>query len=184
LNSVAVNSKILSGQFLAIEGGKQLKAKTIEESRVFIVQQMTQMDANMAGNVHGGSIMKLIDSTAGIVAVRHASMNVVTAAIDRLDFHNPVYIGELLKLKASINYAGNTSMEIGVRVEAENFHSGERRHTASAYLTFVALDSNGKPTQVPPLELKTEDEIRRNAEAKERHRLRVLERKREKEAQG
>lgn len=161
-----------------------MKAKTVAESSIFIVQQMTQMDVNMAGNVHGGAIMKLIDSTAGIVAVRHASTNVVTAAIDRLDFHNPVYIGELLKLKASINYAGNTSMEIGVRVEAENFLSGERRHTASAYLTFVALDGDGNPTRVPPLELKTEDEERRHAEAKERHRLRVLERKREKETQG
>jgi len=161
-----------------------MKGKTVNESSVFIVQQMTQQDANMAGNVHGGIIMKLIDSTAGIVAGRHASSNVVTASIDRLDFHNPVYVGDLLKVNACINYVGTSSMEIGARVEAENFLTGKRRHTASAYLTFVALDSDGKPLSVPPLIFKTEEEERRHREGAERRKLRLEERKREREAQS
>ncbi|MDW7739103.1 MAG: acyl-CoA thioesterase [Bacillota bacterium] len=156
-----------------------MKEKSIKESQLTIVQQMVQADANLAGNVHGGVIMKLIDSTAGIVAARHSSSNVVTASIDRLDFHNPVYVGELLKLSASINYTGTSSMEVGVRVEAENVMTGECRHTASAYLTFVALDKDGKPTKVPPLALAGEDENRRYQEASERRKIRLVERKRE-----
>ncbi len=155
-----------------------MKEKTVDESKLMIVQQMVQTDANLAGNVHGGVIMKLIDSTAGIVAARHALSNVVTASIDRLDFHHPVYVGELLKINAAINYAGNSSMEIGARVEAENVLTGERRHTASAYLTFVALDKNGKPTKIPPLALSNEEEARRYHEATERRKIRLAERSR------
>jgi len=153
-----------------------VNSKTVTESSVFIVQQMTQSDANLAGNVHGGAIMRLIDSTAGIVAVRHASSNAVTASIDRLDFHSPVYVGDLLIVNACINYAGTSSMEIGARVEAEDFRSGERRHTASAYLTFVALDSEGKPSQIPPIDLKTEEDNRRHREGEERRKTRLKER--------
>lgn len=159
-----------------------MTGKTVSESTVRIVQQMIQTDANLAGNVHGGVIMRLIDNTAGIVATRHSSCNAVTASIDRLDFHNPVYVGDLLILTASINYAGTASMEIGVRVEAENFVTGESRHTASAYLTFVALDPDGKPRRVPPLVLEADEEKRRNREAIERRKIRVAERHREKEA--
>lgn len=159
-----------------------MKAKPPNESSVFIVQQMNQNDANLAGNVHGGVIIKLIDNTSGIVAGRHASSNVVTASVDRLDFHNPVYVGDLLKITACINYVGKSSMEIGARVEAENFLTGEVRHTASAYLTFVALDSDGKPAPVPPLDLKTEEVRRRFGEAEERRKIRLEERKREREA--
>ena len=160
-----------------------MKTKTPNESSVYIVQQMTQADANLAGNVHGGIIMKLIDNTSGIVAGRHASSNVVTASIDRLDFHNPVYVGDLLKINACINYVGKSSMEVGARVEAENFLTGEVRHTASAYLTFVALDSDGKPAPVPLLDLQSEEEKRRFSEAEERRKIRLAERKREREAQ-
>ena len=160
-----------------------MKAKTPNESSVYIVQQMTQADANLAGNVHGGIIMKLIDNTSGIVAGRHASSNVVTASIDRLDFHNPVYVGDLLKINACINYVGKSSMEVGARVEAENFLTGEVRHTASAYLTFVALDSDGKPAPVPLLDLQSEEEKRRFSEAEERRKIRLAEHKREREAQ-
>ncbi len=156
-----------------------MEGKSAKESKAMIIQQMTQADANLAGNVHGGSIMKLVDSTAGIVAARHSSSNVVTASIDRLDFYHPVYIGELLKISASINYAGKTSMEIGARVEAENVMTGEVRHTASAYLTFVALDKEGKPKPVSPLILKTDEEKRRNLEAGERRKIRLNERRRE-----
>jgi acyl-CoA hydrolase len=126
---------------------------------------MMPQDANPAGNVHGGNIMKLIDTAAGVVAGRHARRNTVTASIDSLEFHSPVFVGDLLFLKASVNMVGNTSMEIGVRAEAENPLTGEVRHTASAYLTFVALDDSGRPTPVPGLIPETEEEKRRNRQA-------------------
>lgn len=150
-----------------------MNAKTVKESTITIVQQMTHQDANLAGNVHGGTIMKLVDNTGGIVASRHAGCLVVTASLDRLDFHSPVYVGDLLRLQSSVNFVGNTSMEVGVRVEAENFITGEVRHTASAYLTYVALDEKGKPKKVPPLVSETEEEKRRNREAQERRKKRL-----------
>jgi acyl-CoA hydrolase len=125
-------------------------------------------------------IMKHVDNTAGIVAFRHARANVVTASIDRLDFHNPAFVGELLTLKASLNYVGRTSMEIGVRAEAENLLSGEVRHIASAYLTFVSLDENHKPRPVAPLTLVGDEQCRRHREATERIRVRKLEKQKEK----
>jgi acyl-CoA hydrolase len=149
------------------------------ESRITIIQQMTQQDANLAGNVHGGTIMKIIDNTAGIVATRHTGKNSVTASIDRLDFHSPVFVGDLLKVTACINYVGRTSMEVGVRVEAENVITGQVRHTASAYLTYVSLDAQGKPVEAPPLHYETEDEKRRNREAIERRRRRLAEKQEE-----
>jgi len=111
---------------------------------------MMPMDANVAGNVFGGAILRLVDETAAIVACKHARTNVVTASVDRMDFFSPVYIGDLLRLIASINLVHRTSMEIGVRVEAENPVSGEIKHTGTCFLTYVALDKNGKPTEVPP----------------------------------
>ncbi len=150
-----------------------MDAKRVDESAIEMVQQMSHQDANLAGNVHGGVIMKAIDTTAGIVAARHTGRNVVTASIDRLDFHSPVYIGDILRLKASMNFAGVTSMEVGVRVEAENFITGAVRHTASAYLTFVALDPEGRPTKVPGLRLETDEQKRRNSEAAVRRSLRM-----------
>ncbi|MBI5584530.1 MAG: acyl-CoA thioesterase [Deltaproteobacteria bacterium] len=160
-----------------------MEAKRSQDSRIVIIQQMTQQDANLAGNVHGGVVMKHIDSTAGIVAVRHASSNVVTASIDRLDFFSPVFIGDLLHLQASLNMVGRTSMEVGVRVEAENFLTGEVRHTASAYLTFVALGGDGRPVEVPPLLLETGEEKRRHQEAVARREMRLAEKVRERKAQ-
>lgn len=145
------------------------------DSSVIIAQVMNPQDANPAGNVHGGVIMKLIDTAAGVVATRHSRSNVVTASIDRLDFHHPVFVGDLVFFKACINYAGKTSMEIGVRVEAENSKTGEVRHTASAYLTFVALDDKGKPKEVPGLILETSDEKRRFEQAKLRREVRLKE---------
>ena len=147
--------------------------KRVRDSRITVVQQMTNADANLAGNVHGGTIMKLIDNTAAMVAARHTQKNVVTASIDQLDFHSPVFIGDLIRITASINYVGKTSMEIGVRVESENVFSGEVRHTASAYLTFVALDESLKPSEIPPVEFQTEEERRRNREASERREYRL-----------
>jgi acyl-CoA hydrolase len=136
-------------------------------------------DTNPAGNVHGGVVMKHIDNAAISVAIRHTRSNCVTASIDRLDFHNPVCLGNILALKASINLVGKTSMEIGVRAESENPYSGEVNHTASAYLTIVALDENGRPKEIPPLILETEDEERRNKAARARRKARLAERQRE-----
>jgi uncharacterized protein (TIGR00369 family) len=154
-----------------------MDGKTVKESQLVMSQMMTPQDINLAGNVHGGVIMKLIDTTAGLVANRHTRSNTVTASIDRLDFHHPVYVGDLVTFKASMNYAGTTSMELGVRVEAENVFTGEVRHTASAYLTFVALDRDGRPKPVPPLIPETDEDKRRNLEAKGRREARLKERK-------
>ena len=119
---------------------------------------------------------RLVDTAGGLVASRHSRSNVVTASIDRLDFHYPVYVGDLVTLKASLNMTGRTSMEVGVRVEAEDRITGETRHVASAYLTFVALDEQGKPKPMPPLILVTEEEKRRNQEAQARREVRLRER--------
>ena len=140
--------------------------KKVSESSVQTAQVMLPPDANPAGNIHGGSIMKLIDTTAGIVATRHCRTNVVTASMDRLDFHEPVFIGELVTMSASVNYTGTTSLEVGVRVEAENLMTGKIRHTNSAYLTLVALDDKRKPTKVPALIPQTAEEKRRFEEGK------------------
>ena len=152
-----------------------MKGKTAKETGVTISTVVTPQDANLAGNVHGGVIMKLIDTAAGVVATRHSNSNAVTASVDRIDFHRPGFIGEILTLKASLNLVGKTSMEIGVRVEMENILTSERRHIASAYLTFVALDERGRPKEVPPLILEGEDEIRRNREAANRRKIRLAE---------
>lgn len=136
---------------------------------------MMPMDANVAGNVFGGTILRFIDEAASIVAFKHARSNVVTASIDRMDFYSPVYIGDMLRLIASINYVHRTSMEIGVRVEAENPLTGEVRHTGTCFLTYVALNKNGKPIPVPPLITETEEEKRRWATAEERRKHRLEE---------
>ena len=155
-----------------------MEGKTVNESRVTVSHVTLPQDANIAGNVHGGVVMKHIDIAAGVVAIRHARGNAVTASIDRLDFFHPVFIGNLLILKASINMVGKSSMEVGVRVEAEDFFTGDINHTSSAYLTFVALDEDGRPEEVPPLVLLSEDEKRRNREALMRRDIRLSEKTR------
>jgi len=150
-----------------------MEAKKVKESITIMTQMMTPLDVNTAGNVHGGVIMKLIDSAGGAVAVRHARKNVVTASVDRLDFHSPVFVGDLVTLKAGLNYVGKTSMEVGVRVESENLITGLVQHTASAYLTYVALGEDGRPVPVPPLLPETDDEKRRNREAQRRRESRL-----------
>lgn len=150
-----------------------MESRRVSESSIVMSQLMTQHDANLAGNVHGGVIMKLMDTAAGVVATRHTRMNVVTASIDRLNFHAPVFTGDLVILKASVNIVGRTSMEVGVRVDAEDLISGESRYAASAYITYVALDRDGKPTAVPGIIPETDDELRRNREAKTRREARI-----------
>jgi acyl-CoA hydrolase len=152
--------------------------KTPSQSATTMVRIMMPMDANVAGNVFGGSILRLIDEVASIVAFKHARSNVVTASIDRMDFYSPVYIGDLLRLIASINYVHKTSMEIGVRVEAENPITGEVRHTGTCFLTYVALDKGRKPTSVPALVSETEEEKHRWVEAEIRRNLRLQQIKR------
>jgi acyl-CoA hydrolase len=154
-------------------------AKSVAYSRVTMSHMMLPQDANPAGIVHGGVVMKHIDDAAGVVALRHTRGNVVTASIDRLDFHNPAFIGNLLSLKASLNLVGTTSMEVGVRVETEDLKTGEIRHTASAYLTFVALDNSFTPRPVPALLLESQADRRRNRQAQARRRVRLAEKTRE-----
>jgi uncharacterized protein (TIGR00369 family) len=156
-----------------------MQGKRVSESSVIMVQPMSPQDANPAGNVQGGVIMKLIDLAGGIVAHRHARMNVVTASVDRIDFLHPVYVGDVLSLKASLNLVGRTSMEVGVRVESENPITGEIRHTASAFLTYVALDKSGRPVELSPLILENDEEKRRNKDAQARRAVRLRGRIRE-----
>ncbi len=151
------------------------RAKSPSESSTTVVRIMMPMDANVAGNVFGGSILRMIDEAASIVAFKHSRHNVVTASLDRMDFHSPVYIGDILRLIASINYIHRTSMEVGVRVEAENPLTGEIRHTGTCHLTYVALDKNRKPTPVPPLKPESDEEKRRWTEAEGRRKLRLKE---------
>jgi len=157
-----------------------MEPKSPTSTATYMSMVMLPDDANVAGNVHGGVIMKQIDNCAGVTAARHARTNVVTASIDRIDFHNPCFIGDLLILKASINMVGKSSMEVGVRVEAENVVGGSCRHIASAYLTFVALGTGGRPVPVPPLTLETDEEKRRHREAERRRARRLAERTSEK----
>jgi len=152
---------------------KHREARTVEESALVASHLMMPQDANPQGNVYGGTIMKHMDEIAGSVAALHARKNVVTVSVDQMNFYAPVYIGNLLLLKASVNFVGRTSMEIGVRIEAKSLQTGEVVHTGSSYLTFVALDENGRPTDVADIIPKSNDEKRRYKEAKERraHRL-------------
>jgi len=157
-----------------------MEAKKVADSAITTATIMMPEDANPAGNVHGGIIMKHVDETAGIVAFRHSRKNSVTASIDSLVFHYPVFVGDLLTLKASINMTAKSSMEIGVRIESENLLTGAVKHTASAYLTFVALDKAGRPTQIPSLVFETEEEKRRNSQAQTRRKNRLAAREQEK----
>ncbi len=155
-----------------------LKGKPVSASKIVLTQVMLPEDTNSAGNVHGGTIMKLADNAAFVVASRHCRSNVVTVSVDRIDFLAPVYIGDLLILNARLNWTGRASMEIGIKIEAEDLFSGSTRHVATALLTFVALDKKGHPKTVPPLILETEEDRKIFLEAAERARIRKDTRKR------
>lgn len=159
---------------LDVRGGDaRLPAKCSSDSQVTLNQQMMPSDANPLGNIHGGYIMKLIDEAGGLAAMRHARRPVVTVAIDSITFLSPVKVGHLLTLHSSVNWVGKTSIEVGVRVEAENPITGEITHTNSAYAVFVALDDYSKPCSVPPLILETDEDRRHWAEAEARQQLRL-----------
>jgi acyl-CoA hydrolase len=153
-----------------------MQARSPSESRSELTRWMGIQDANNAGNVHGGVVMKLCDEVAGIAAIRHCGRRVVTAGMDRMTFLNPLMVGHLVTFRASVNAAWRTSLEVGVRVEAEDVRTREVTHTSTAYLTMVALDDDGRPADVPPIAPETEDEARREREAQLRRDNRLKER--------
>ena len=150
-----------------------LTAKPASGARVTLTQLMEVTDANVAGNVHGGVVMRLADTAGALAAMRHAGGLCVTVTVDEISFLEPVHVGDVLTLHASVNDVGTTSLEAGVRVETENPITGRRAHAASAYLVFVALDDEGRPRPVPPLLVETEQERRRQREARLRRTARI-----------
>src|SRR3954453_16896877 len=144
---------------------RAMEPRPVARSHSVLVKWMGIEDANSAGYVHGGTVMYLCDEAAGLAAGRHSGTRCVTGAMDRMTFLLPVHVGELLTLESSVNAAWRTSVEVGVRVEAENVRTGEKRHTNTAYLTMVALGDDGRPAAVPALACESEDEIRREREA-------------------
>ncbi|CAN5649815.1 acyl-CoA thioesterase [soil metagenome] len=150
-----------------------LTPKRVADSEVTLTQMMEATDVNIAGNVHGGVIVRLVDTAAGLVAVRHAGGLALTVAVDEMTFLEPVQIGDVVTLKATVNDVGTTSMECGVRVEAEDPVRRTVRHANSAYLVFVAVDDDGRPRPVPQLVVETDDEKRRQREAKLRRQARL-----------
>jgi acyl-CoA hydrolase len=154
-------------------------SKTVKESQHESSEIMMPGHANNLGHVFGGVVLAMMDKTAAVAAIRHARCTCVTASIDRVDFREPIHLGDLVVMHASVNYVGRTSMEIGVRVEAEDLLSGKRRHTNSCYLTFVAVDADGRPVEVPDIVPESPDEQRRYRAAVERRRRRLEERQAE-----
>jgi uncharacterized protein (TIGR00369 family) len=146
--------------------GAEVQPRRVTDSQVVMSLQMNPADANPSGDVHGGTIMKLVDTAAGVCATRHCRTRVVTVSMDSMTFLHPVYVGNVVTVYASVNDVGRTSLEVGVRVEAENIRSGEKNHTSTAYLVFVALDDNGKPIDAPGLIVESEAERRRQAHAR------------------
>ncbi len=153
--------------------GRDLSPKLVAESQVTLVQLMEITDANLLGLVHGGVVMKLVDTAAGLAAMKHCGGPAVTVAMDEMSFLAPVHVGDTVTVLASVNDSGNTSLEVGVSVESEQVLTGKRTHTSSAYLVFVALDEDGRPRPVPPLVAETEVQRRRQREAKIRRETRM-----------
>jgi acyl-CoA hydrolase len=153
-----------------------MDARAAAESRATLAHWMGPLDANGAGFVHGGTVMKLCDEAAGLAAIKHSHRRVVTASMDRMTFRVPLHVSELVSFQASVNAVWHTSMEVGVRVDTENPRTGERRHSNSAYFTMVAVDDQGHPVPVPALLTASDAERRREGEAQLRRRNRLAER--------
>jgi acyl-CoA hydrolase len=153
-----------------------LPGKPVSASRSEMLEVVLPNDANPLGYILGGRVMHLVDIAGAIAAHRHSNSHVVTASVDYVDFRNPIKVGELIVLKSSVNRVFHTSMEVGVKVFSENVLTGERKHTSSAYLTFVAIDTDRHPHLIPPLILKTKAEHRRYREAESRRRIRLAHR--------
>ena len=151
-----------------------LRGRPVSASRVEMTEMVFPNDANPLGNAMGGRVMHWVDICAAVAAGRHARTPVVTASVDKIDFVNPVPVGGIIVMRASVNFAGRTSMEVGVKVWQEERATGERKHVVSAYLTFVSLDPDSrKPREVPPILPKTAEEKRRFHDAKHRRELRI-----------
>jgi acyl-CoA hydrolase len=153
-----------------------VEPRPVSASRSVLTHWMGPTDANVAGSVHGGAVMRLCDEAAATAAVRHCRQMVVTAAMGRMTFLLPIRLGQLLTFRASVNAVWRTSMEVGVRVEAEDIATGALQHTNSAYLTMVAVDATGSPFQVPPLRMEDEEDRRREREAQLRRQSALAER--------
>jgi acyl-CoA hydrolase len=153
--------------------GTDHSPRSASASAVVLARQMEVPDANLAGNVHGGTIMKMVDTAAGLAAAKHCGGLAVTVEMDEMNFMEPVFLGDLVTVKAMVNEAFRSSMEVGVRVEAESISTGRKVHTSSAYLVFVALDPEGQPREVPPVVAETEKERQRQHEAKLRREARL-----------
>jgi acyl-CoA hydrolase len=153
--------------------------RAVRQSQHETSEMMMPQHANNLGHVFGGVVLAMMDKAAAVAAIRHSRMTCVTASIDRVDFREPIHVGDLVVMKASVNYVGRSSMEVGVRVEAEDLLSGRRRHTNSCYLTFVAVDRDGRPTEVAGLVPESPDEIRRHHAAAARRQRRLEEREAE-----
>jgi len=147
------------------------------ESESSLTELMMPQHANIMGNVFGGVILALVDKVAAVAAIRHAHRECVTVSVDKVDFREPIHVGELVTALARVNFAGRTSMEVGVKVIAENVITGDKRHTNSCYVTYVALDQNGRPIEVPGVVPETPDEKRRYERAAKRRANRVMERR-------
>lgn len=160
----------------------KLDAVPIRSTRMTQSRLMLPTDANIHGNVHGGVIVKYIDEMGGTITARHARRNTVTASIDRMHFYKPAYIGNLLIFKGAINYVGKKSMEVGVKVFAEDLRTGKVTHTGSCYLTFVALDEKGRTVPVAPVFPETDDEHHWHEGAKYRRQRRLEDRERRRES--
>lgn len=153
-----------------------LPGKPVSASRSEMTEVVLPNDANPLGYILGGRVMHLVDIAGAIAAHRHSNSHVVTASMDYVDFRNPIKVGELIVLKSSVNRVFHTSMEVGVKVFSENVLTGERKHTSSAYLTFVAIDTERRPRSIPPLILNTATERRRYRDAESRRRIRLAHR--------
>jgi acyl-CoA hydrolase len=154
-----------------------MKSRHPRESEAVLTELMMPHHANIMGNVFGGHILSLVDRVAAVAAIRHSRRPCVTVSVDKVDFREPIRVGELVTAFARVNFAGRTSMEIGVKVMAENVMTGDKRHTNSCYLTYVALDEAGAPTPVPPVVPETPDEKRRYDRAAQRRATRVMDRR-------
>ena len=153
--------------------GWDLTPKPASASAVALIRPMDLTDANLLGNVHGGEIMKLVDTAGGLAAMKHCGGPVVTVAMDEMSFIEPVFVGDVVTVRAMVNDVGRTSLEVGVRVEAENVMTGRLVHTSSAYLVYVALDADGQPRPVPPVFAENEEQQQRQREAKLRREARL-----------
>ena len=147
------------------------------ESEAEMAELMMTQHANLMGNVFGGVILALVDRVAAVCAIRHSRRQCVTVSVDKVDFREPIHVGELITAFARVNFAGRTSMEVGVKIVTENVLTGEKRHTNSCYVTYVALDDQGRPAEVPPIVPQTPDEKRRYERAAKRRASRVMDRR-------